>query len=120
MNISPFYMKHFTHNTLLYHIQSSQFKEVIDTIFKLHTMLASFFRSIDQFPYFIKSHSCRNLNRYMFAMFHRIHSHFSMMFPIRDNIHKVDIIPFTKFFPCIFLSTIRSSFGQTCFFQYFL
>ena len=47
MNIRTFYVQYFTEQSLLSHVQCSQFEEVIYTVFQLHTVLASLFRSID-------------------------------------------------------------------------
>ena len=47
VDISTFYVQHFAEQSLLSHVQCSQFEEVIYTVFQLHTVLASLFRSID-------------------------------------------------------------------------
>ena len=47
MYVRTFYVKHFTEKTFLNHIQSGQFEEIVNTIFKLHAVLAGLFGSID-------------------------------------------------------------------------
>jgi len=42
VDVSTFCVQHFTEYTLLSHVQGSQFKEVVYTVFKLHTVFASF------------------------------------------------------------------------------
>ena len=94
MDIRTLYMKHFTKNSVLSHIQGCKLKEIVYTILKLHTMLSRALGSVDKLPDFIKGHSRRYLNGSMLSMLHGIKSYRGMMNPVGNDIYKVEVFSF--------------------------
>ena len=117
MNISALNVQNLAENSLLCHVQCCQFKEIIYTVFQLHTVFAGSFGSIYQTPNLLQCHGSGNFDSYVFAMFHSIHSHFRMVFPVSSHIHKVNIIPFTQLFPGVLITVIGHSLRQTGFLE---
>ena len=112
VDISAFDVKNFTEQTLLCHIQRGQLEKVVHTVLQLYTVFTGLFCRIDQCPDFIKRHGSRHFDSYMFAVLHRIDTHFGMMFPVCYDINNVDIVPFTQLLPGILRVRIGSSFRQ--------
>ena len=94
-------MNNFSENALLSHIQSSQLKKIVATVFQHHTMFPSFFGGIHQLPTLINRKGSRNFHRDMFPLLHSIDRNRSMQLPMGTIINQIYIASFTNLLPTI-------------------
>ena len=99
-------MKNLTEESFLSHIKGGKFKEIIDTVLKLHAMFPCPLRCLHKTPYLIKSHSCRDLNGDVLSMLHGIDTHLGVILPVCNDIYKIYVITLTKLLPCILASCV--------------
>ena len=88
-------MNNFSKNALLSHIQSSQLKKIVATVFQHHTVFAGVFCRIYHFPNLFQGHSGRNFTGYVFPMLHSINHHRCMVSPVGSYVYQVYVISFT-------------------------
>ena len=98
MDVSSLCANDFTKHTLLCHVQGIHFKPVVAAVFQNHTMLASGFRQVDEFPALFQVHGRRYFNGYVLTMFHGIFGNREVMVPVSCNVHQVDVIAFAECF----------------------
>ena len=106
MNVSTLTAHHFSEESLLRHIECSQFEEVVHAVFEHHTVTLCAFCCIDNVPCFLKIHNCRHFASYILALLHRINHHLCMVLPVCSNINQVNVWTSTNFLPSLFATAV--------------
>ena len=119
MDVGTLSTQHFAEDTVLSHIEGTQFEPVVAAVLKNHTMLAGLLGKVDELPALFEIHSRRNLDGCVLAILESTLGNREMVVPIGSNVNKVNVGTLAEFLITL-LAAVDECRGQTCLAQIFL
>ena len=116
MNISALNVVDLSKKSLLRHVQGCHLEEIVAAVLEHHAVAAGLLAGVDDLPALVDAHRSRDFDGGMFAVVHRVDSHWHMVQPVGRDVDKVQILHLAKlsvgFFPDETLSRRKTGRGQ--------
>ena len=101
VQVGPLHVQHLAEESLLRHVQRSQFEEVVDAVLEHHAMLAGALAGVDELPYLVHIEGCGHLDGHVLAVLHRVDRQRHMVYPVGGDVDEVNVVAQAHFLVCL-------------------